>query len=141
VPTRDLRDDEYRALAELRFRLREFLAFSEVAARTAALEPRQHQTLLALRGLPVGTRPTIGALAERLVLRHHTVVELVDRLERAKLVRRERSRENQREVLVSITPRGRATLAALSLAHREELQRTGPALVKALHGVLTGEAV
>ena len=83
---------DYRALAAFRYELRRFLAFSEEAARAAGIEPQQHQLLLALQGLPQRARPTIGAVAERLCVQHHTAVALVDKLEGRGFVVRERSR-------------------------------------------------
>ena len=80
---------DYHALAELRHQIRRFLHFSEEAARAAGLEPRQHQLMLALKGLPKGVRPRIGELAERLQIQHHSTVELVNRLASAGFVRRE----------------------------------------------------
>ena len=71
---------EYQALAEFRYELRRFLRFSEQAARAAGFEPRQHQLLLAIKGLPEGKQATISALAERLQIAHHSTVELIDRL-------------------------------------------------------------
>jgi DNA-binding MarR family transcriptional regulator len=123
---------EYRALADLRFELRKFLAFSEEQARVVGIEPRQHQLLLAVKGLPEGQAATVGALAERLVLRHHSTVELLDRLQRRKLVRRVAIAEDRRQMRVEILPAGEALLSRLSLAHREELRRRGPGLAAAL---------
>ncbi|NVB82587.1 MAG: MarR family transcriptional regulator [Kofleriaceae bacterium] len=100
------------------------------------LEPRQHQLLLAVRGLPANLRPTIGTLAERLVVKHHTLTELLDRLEAVGLAQREPDPEDKRVVLVSITPRGRAMLDRLSLAHRAELAKTAPTLLEALKTVV-----
>ncbi len=71
---------DYQALAELRYQVRLFLHFSEEAARKAGLEPQQHQLMLAIKGLPKGMRPTIGTLAERMQIQHHSTVELVNRL-------------------------------------------------------------
>ncbi|HEX7672053.1 MAG TPA: MarR family winged helix-turn-helix transcriptional regulator [Polyangiaceae bacterium] len=136
VPPPDL---DYRALAEFRHQIRLFLMFSESEAREAGIEPQQHQLLLALKGLPEGQRPTIGVLAERLQLRHHTVVGLVDRLVVAKLVTRLASETDGREILVRITAGGERTLRALSLAHHEELRTLGPALVRALESLLRAE--
>jgi hypothetical protein len=68
----------YRQLAEFRFRIRQYLRFSEEAARSGRIEPQQHQLLLAIKGLPEGTRPTVSALSHRLCLRPHSTVELVD---------------------------------------------------------------
>jgi DNA-binding MarR family transcriptional regulator len=132
----DLSDGEYAALAELRHHLRRFLAFSETQARAVDLEPRQHQVLLALRGLPADATPTVGALAERLLLRHHTVVELIDRLEKGGLVRRDRAKDDRRQARITLTRRGRDTLRRLSISHRNELGTLGPALVTALRRVL-----
>ena len=128
---------EYQALAEVRFQLPTFLAFSEREARNAGLEPRQHQLLLAIRGLPEGERPTIRVLANRLVLRHHTVVELIDRLEERQLVRREPDPDDGRVVLVRIMRRGNAILERLSVPHRDELAKIAPRLVTFLNALVT----
>jgi DNA-binding MarR family transcriptional regulator len=125
-------DAEYQALAEMRYRLRTFLAFSEAEARSVGLEPRQHQLLLAIRGLPAGDRPTIRTLAERLVLKHHSVVEMLDRLENQEMVKREADPADGRVVLVRIMPRGRTMLDRLTIAHRDELAKTAPALLASL---------
>lgn len=126
----------YRSLAEFRHQLRRFIAFSEQEARAAGLEPQQHQLLLAIKGLPEGLRPTIRVLAERLVLKHHSAVELIDRSEGAKLVVRRPSELDGRETLVHLTPRGEQVLKRLSLAHRDELKSAGPLLVSALDALL-----
>src|ERR1700689_5035527 len=102
----DVTTAEYRALAELRYRLRLFLREGDAKARGAGLEPQQYLLLLALRGLPSGADATIRMLAERLVLKHHSVVELIDRLAAHGYVRRMRSRDDRRKVLVSLLPRG-----------------------------------
>jgi len=130
----------HQALAEFRHRIRVFLAFSEQAAREIGIEPQQHQLLLAVKGLPAGLRPTISTIAERLVLRHHTVVELADRLEKRRLLRRERSERDAREIILSLTPAGSALLARLSTSHRRELERAAPALISALETVVADAA-
>jgi len=84
----DLNTTEYQALAEFRYELRNFLAFSEQAARAVGLEPQQHQLLLMLKGLPARDKVTIGDLAARLKIRHHSVVGLVDRVAEGNLVQR-----------------------------------------------------
>lgn len=127
---------DYRALAEFRYQIRSFLSFSERAARSQGLEPQQHQVLLALKGLPEGNRPTIGTVAERLCVEHHTAVTLTDRLERAGLVQRERSAHDRREVLLSITPAAETILLQLSAQHREQLKTVAPGLHRALTTVL-----
>ena len=131
---------DYRALAEIRYQIRRFTVFSEQQARAAGLEPQQHQLLLALKGLPEALRPSIGVLAERLAVKHHTVVGLVDRLVGAGLVRRSPSELDHREILIEITTRGRGVLRGLSLRHEAELQNAGPALVHALQRVLATPA-
>jgi DNA-binding MarR family transcriptional regulator len=123
---------DYESLAELRYQIRRFLRFSEQAAREAGLEPRQHQLMLTLKGLPAGTRPRIGELAERLQIQHHSTVELVNRLAGGGYVRRQRGGEDRREVLLSLTRKGEKTLRELSLHHQAELRLRGPALVAAL---------
>jgi DNA-binding MarR family transcriptional regulator len=129
---------DYQSLAELRYQIRRFLHFSEQAARKANVEPRQHQFLLALKGLPENMRPSIGILADRLQIRPHSAVELVNRLSKAGLVKRRRDRDDGREVLLELTAKGEAVLRNLSLHHRAELQTAGPALMAALQGVLKG---
>src|SRR5712692_2945540 len=94
-----LRLADYEALAELRYQIRRFLHFSEQAARAAGLEPHQHQLLLALKGLPAPGEPaSIGWLAERLQIQHHSAVELVDRLAERGLASRSRAPSDRRQV-------------------------------------------
>ena len=130
---------DYRSLAAFRYEIRKFLAFSEQAASDAGIEPKQHQLLLAVRGLPPATRPTVGVVAERLCVRHHTTVALVDKLEARGLLRRERSTEDRREVLLYLTPEGESVLRGLSALHREQLRSVGPTMVAALRTILVGE--
>jgi DNA-binding MarR family transcriptional regulator len=132
---------EYRALAELRYQLRAFVSFSERAAREASLEPQHHQLLLAIKGLPEQLRPTIGTLAQRLCVEHHTTVALVDKLVAAQLIRRVPSQRDRREVLLEITAEGEQRLADLSKLHTAQLRTIGPALLAALHSVLRSRAV
>jgi DNA-binding MarR family transcriptional regulator len=127
---------DYQALAELRYQLRVFVSFSEQAARERGIEPQQHQLLLAIKGLPTGLRPTVRVLAERLRLRHHSVVELIDRLERADLAARTRSPTDGREILVRVTATGERLLRKLSVAHQAELQTIGPRLLQSLQAVM-----
>lgn len=123
---------DYQALAELRYRIRVYVSFSERAARAHGLEPQQHQALLALKGMARGVRPTLRALAERLQLKHHSAVELADRLEQAELVVRTANPSDRREVWLRLSPRGQRLLRSLSVAHQEELQVVGPDLLRAL---------
>lgn len=129
---------DYQALAEFRSQLRHFLQFSELQAREHGIEPQQHQALLALKGLPAGARPTIRELANRLALRHHTTVELVNRLESAGFVKRQPDPADGRQILLHLTPQGTAKLRSLSLAHRDELRVKGPELSRALRAILRG---
>jgi DNA-binding MarR family transcriptional regulator len=134
-----LTDSDYRVLAEFRHQLRLFLIFSQEHARAAGLNPAQHQLLLAVRGLGRAS-PTVGELAERLALKHHSTVEMLDRLETQGLVRRSRAANDRRVCHVSLTARGTRVLGKLSLAHREELGRLGPQLVKSLLALLGADA-
>ena len=122
----------YQQLAQFRHCIREFLQFSEQAARSHNIEPQQHQLLLAIKGLPDHVRPTVRALSGRLCLRHHSTVELINRLVERGAVTRCHGAEDRREVLVELTPHGEQILRQLSLLHWQELQTTGPALLEAL---------
>ena len=123
---------DYRALSEFRYQIRKFLRFSQQIAADAGLEPRQHQLMLAVKGLPEGRQPRIADLAERLQIRHHSAVELVNRLAAQGYVGRHRGGSDRREVLISLTFKGEKTLRQLSLHHRAELRTQGPALIAAL---------
>jgi DNA-binding MarR family transcriptional regulator len=133
----NLSPSDYESLAELRYQIRKFLSFSERAARAAGLEPRQHQLLLALKGLTAGVRPRIGELAECMQIQHHSAVELVNRLAEAGYVRMRRSGDDRREVLLALTPKGDKTLRDLSLHHKRELRTAGPELVAALRQLIS----
>jgi len=124
---------DYRTLAEFRYQIRKFLAFSETAAMEHGLNGQQHQLLLAIKGLPEDTAPSIGVLAERLHLRHHTTVELVDRLCERGCIKREVSTTDRRHVHLRITARGDKLLRKLTAIHEKELQSSGPVLLKTLH--------
>lgn len=127
---------DYATLAEFRYQIRKFLHFSEDAARAHGLNSQQHQMLLALKGLPAHMAPTVGALAERLQLRHHSTVELIDRLvDRGYLVRAANPGD-RRQVFVNITPRGESVLGRLTAIHRAELQTAGPQLLATLRRLL-----
>src|ERR1051325_8438830 len=105
VEAEELSLDDVRALAEWRYQIRKFLAFSEEAARSVGVEPQHHQLLLAIKGLPEGKLPTISVLADRMAVRHHTVVELADRLTSRGLLRRTPCPNDRRAVLLSLTTR------------------------------------
>ncbi|HEX5167031.1 MAG TPA: MarR family winged helix-turn-helix transcriptional regulator [Thermomicrobiales bacterium] len=135
----DITNADLQALAEFRYQIRHFLSFSERAARAAGIEPRQHQLLLALAGLPEGVQPTIRALADRMHLQHHSAVELVSRLEQRGMVVRDRDRHDRRQVLVRLTPEGEAILRQLSTTHWAELRSRGPILARALNAIVTAD--
>lgn len=127
---------DFHAMAELRYQIRKFLRFSENAARQAGIEPQQHQLLLAIRGLPEELKPTIGVLAERMQLQHHSTVELIDRLVDRGFVCRLRATDDRRQVLVKLTHDGEEFLKGLSLHHLQELQSAGPKFVKILENLI-----
>jgi DNA-binding MarR family transcriptional regulator len=135
--SRDLSLAAYRSLAEFRHQIRLFLRYSEDAARASGIEPQQHQLLLAIKGLPSGKLPTVRELAGRLQLRHHTTVELINRMEDRGIATREPGIEDKREVLIRLSDEGERILHALSVEHQMELKKTGPELRDALDAVLT----
>ena len=126
--TKQLSKSQYELLAAFRYALRQFLHFSEEAAHAAGVTPQQHQALLAVKGFPGRDCVTVGELAERLQLRHHSAVGLIDRLVVEKLVARAPSARDRRQVFVQLTSRGENVLERLSSAHNEQLKRMGPEL-------------
>src|SRR6202040_2425634 len=132
----DITPTEYRALAELRYRIRHFLREGDAKARAVGLEPQQYLMLLAIRGLPEGVDATIQTLAERLALKHHSAVELIDRLEMHGYVRRSRGRDDRRRVLVSLLPRGERLLEQVARHRIGELRSTGHEFVRAIDRLL-----
>ena len=135
-PPDGLTQTDYRALSDFRYQIRRFLHFSEQAAAAEGLEPQQHQMLLAIQGLDEPDGPTIGQLAEYLMVRHHSAVGLVDRLEERGLVERVRGEQDRRQVRVRIAAEGLHKLKRLSSLHREELRQSEPALVETLRRIV-----
>lgn len=131
---------DYRALADLRYHLRRFLRQREDSARAAGVEPQQYLVLLQIKGLEGRAVPTIGTLAERLQIRHHSAVELVDRLEHRGLVTRRRNPETKRTVIVDLTPAGEEALERLALYSLAELRTDGPTLLSMLQRLTRGQA-
>ena len=127
---------EYGALAELRHLIRRFVQEGDATARQAGLEPQQYLLLLAIRGLPPGQEASIRALAERLSLRHHSTVELIDRMEARGFVKRMRAREDRRQVLISLQPRGEKLLEKVVEQRIIELRANGRELVQAITALL-----
>ena len=132
----EITTEEFRALAELRYRIRHFLNEGNTAARKAGLESQQYLLLLMIRGLPSGEQATIRTLAERLALKHHSVVELVDRMEAHGYVRRTRGRDDRRRVLVSLLPRGERMLEDVARQRIDEVRSYGHELVRAIDQLL-----
>lgn len=133
-------DVPWRALAAFRHRIRAFLSLSERAARGIGLEPQQHHLLLAVRAARETADPTIADLARELLLKHHSVVGLVDRLERRGYVARHRHSRDRRQVCVRTTPLGESLLDRLTHVLLEEYRTVGPQLVQALEAVLRSGA-
>jgi DNA-binding MarR family transcriptional regulator len=132
----EITTEEYQALAELRYRIRHFLHAGDAVARAAGLEPQQYVLLLMVRGLPEGKVATIQTLAERLALKHHSTVELIDRLEAHGYVRRSRGRDDRRRVFVSLLPRGERILEDVARQRINELRSHGRQLVRAVEQLL-----
>jgi DNA-binding MarR family transcriptional regulator len=130
---------DYQAMAEFRYQIRKFLHFSEQAVQGAGLERGQYQLMLAIKGMPDGLRPRIRDIADRMHIQHHSAVELINRLEAGGYVRRDRTAEDKREVLLALTPKGEKVLEELALHHHEELRSTAPGLVAALRRVMVGK--
>lgn len=128
MPARKFTKAQYEQIAAFRFALRQFLRFSEEAAHEAGLTPQQHQALLAIKGFPSRDHVTVGELAERLQIQHHSAVGLADRLVAERLIQREQSQEDRRQVILHLTARGEELLDKLTEVHREELRRIGPDL-------------
>jgi DNA-binding MarR family transcriptional regulator len=119
---------DYAQLAAFRHTLRKFMRFSEMAAARAGLTTQHYQAMLVVRGCPEDLRITINDLAQQLLIKHNSAVELVDRLAEEDLVLREASPVDRRKVQLRLTGRGRQVLAKLAAMRRRELQRIGPVL-------------
>jgi DNA-binding MarR family transcriptional regulator len=130
LPTEDRQ--QLQTLAEFRYTLRQFLQFSEKCAEQAGLQPQQHQLLLHLAGAPDGVETTVSYAAERLGLRHHTVVELSNRCVDAGLILRKNAATDRRRVVLQVTPKGQRILQTLSDDHERELYELVPRMVRAL---------
>jgi DNA-binding MarR family transcriptional regulator len=122
-------------LAEFRYALRQFLRFSERAARQAHLSPQQHQLLLVVKGTRGRNWVNVGEIAERLQVSHHAAVALVTRAEKLSLVKRSRGRKDRRTVQVSLTTKGEELIAQLSTQHQAELGRLASSLLRQLRSI------
>ena len=127
-----------RRLAEFRFQLRRFLHVSQAAAERMGLPNQQFQLLQCVGGMPEGLTPTIASVAARMMLKHNSAVELVDRTIEQGLLRRSSDDADHRRILLSVTPKGERILASLVEFHTRELDQSGPELVRALNRILHG---
>lgn len=130
-----LSQSDFERLLQLRTGLRRFLHWSERQAQEAGLTAAQHQLLLAIRGHPDPLGPTVGDVAEYLVLRHHSAVGLIDRAEAAGLVARAGDPDNHSAVRVTLTSLGADRLEALTEPHLEELAQLAPIMQELWHGL------
>jgi DNA-binding MarR family transcriptional regulator len=131
---------DFEALAAFRYAIRRFLRFSEQAARGAGVTPQQYQLLLAIKGFPGRESATVSELAERLQMRQHSMVGLIDRTEAQGLVRREPGKQDRRQVYVLLTSRGEGLLRKLAMIHHRELLTIGDALRLPIWGESTGQS-
>jgi DNA-binding MarR family transcriptional regulator len=120
--------NEYVILAEFRYALRQYTQFSKQAVETAGITVQQHQALLAIIGYPGREKVSIGELAERMQIQHHSAVGLVNRLAEQELVQRSANQDDRRQVFISLTPKGMQVLESLAGMHREELRQLAPQL-------------
>jgi DNA-binding MarR family transcriptional regulator len=118
-------DEDYEALAAFRYSLRQFLRFSEEVARRAGVTPQQYLAMIAVRGFPGRDRLTVSEFAERLQIRHHSAVGLIDRMVAQGLMVRQPGPGDRRRVFVTLTPHGAEVLEPLAAAHRDQLHRIG----------------
>jgi DNA-binding MarR family transcriptional regulator len=136
-PQRRLSREDIQRLAEFRFQLRRFLGFSNAAAEDAGLRPQQYQLLQCVSGMPDELDPTIANVAARMLLKHNSAVELVDRTIEQGLLKRVPDAIDHRCILLRVTPQGERVLASLAAHHLEELDLAGPELIRALRRVLS----
>jgi DNA-binding MarR family transcriptional regulator len=127
-------------LAEFRYRLRRFLSFSETASEAVGISAQQYQVLQVVAAIPAGQESSISYVAERMVVRHNSAVELVDRAEKAGLVRRVADQNDHRRSLVEITSRGAELLSQLVAQHLIEVEAEGPELVRTLQRLIGGRS-
>jgi DNA-binding MarR family transcriptional regulator len=116
---------EYAMLAAFRYKLRRFLAFSEKAAEGVGLTQQQYQALLAVRAHPGPGLISITELAREMLIRHHSAVGMVDRLEELGMVRRVPAPDDRRKVGLRLTASGLRVFERLASTHRAELRRIG----------------
>jgi DNA-binding MarR family transcriptional regulator len=128
-----LQPEDYNALASFRYAMRRFLSFSKQAlAKEARLTPVQYEALLALKAFSASSGLTVTELSERLQVKHHTAVSLVDKLADLGLVRRESGIADRRQVYVALTPQGNRVLEKVAVLHRQEMRSRSPEMIEAL---------
>ena len=130
-----LTDAEYKSLAGFRYTLRRFFAFSEEVAVSVGLTPQQYQAMLAIRAHGAAEPMTVGDLASQLMIRHHSAVGLVDRLEDRGLVVRQDNQRDRRVVCLVLTMRGEGLLRSLASTHRQELLRMRSEVISLLESL------
>jgi DNA-binding MarR family transcriptional regulator len=136
---RQIINARYETLAAFRYELRRFIHFSEEAARAAGITGQQYQALLAMKGFPPADNITVGALAKRLQLRHHSAVGLIDRLAAEKLVVRVPSTQDHRQVIIQLTGRGETIVEKIACVHRKQLKQIGPEISRLLEQIASTE--
>lgn len=124
-----------RELAEFRFQLRQFLSFSEISSERHGIQAQQYQLLQVIAAAPAGQPASVSYLADRMVLRHNSTVELVDRAERAGLVRRHTDERDLRRSIIKLTPTGEQLLRAMVAEHIQELDRLSERLIHSIRAV------
>jgi DNA-binding MarR family transcriptional regulator len=127
-----------RELSEFRFQLRQFLSFSEVSSERHGIQAQQYQLLQVVAAAPPGQPASVSYLADRMVLRHNSTVELVDRAERAGLVRRHTDERDLRRSIIKLTPTGEQLLRAMVAEHIQELERLSDRIIQSLRSVGQG---
>jgi DNA-binding MarR family transcriptional regulator len=132
-----LTHEDFQRLAEFRFQLRRFLHFSSIAVEEVGLRPQQYQLLQCIAGMPGELEPTIANVAARMLLKHNSAVELVDRTIEQGLLKRVPDPLDNRRIFLRVTPQGERVLSSLVAYHLEELDQSGPELIRALRRVLT----
>ena len=139
-PLPRLSRSQIQRLAEFRFQLRRFLHFSNQAAEAAGLRPQQYQLLQCVHGMPDDLDPTIANVAARMLLKHNSAVELVDRTMEQGFLRRTNDATDHRRILLRLTAQGERVIASLAEFHLQELEQAGPELIRALRQVAGPQA-
>ena len=128
-----LHSEDYQALAEFRYLLRKFLRFSKDFLRTTAgLNPEQYEALLAIKAFAAPVGLTISELSERLQVKHHSAVNIVDRLAERKLITREAGETDRRRRHVQLTAKGEKLIEELAAVHRKEIRMRSAEMIKVL---------